>query len=121
MNLQKNALILFKALCLQSKNLIDESMEIFNKILLKNPENMNALFGLNAASFATGKFDKISLRIEEYLELHPANLNMLFNASGINYELGNYEKAEEYIERLLLFDEEFSGAKELKEKIIIKR
>jgi len=110
-----------KALCLQSKNLIDESMEIFNKILLKNPENMNALFGLNAASFATGKFDKISLRIEEYLELHPANLNMLFNASGINYELGNYEKAEEYIERLLLFDEEFSGAKELKEKIIIKR
>ena len=109
-----------KALCLQSKNLINDSIEIFNKILLKNPENLNALFSLNAASFATGNFDKIILRIEEYLELHPANLNMLFNASGINYELGNYEKASEYIEKLLLFDEEFSGAKELREKILIK-
>ncbi len=110
-----------KALCLQSKNMIDESMNIFNKILLKNPENLNALFGLNAASFATGNFDKIVLRIEEYLELHPANLNMLFNAAGIYYELENYEKAEEYIERLLLFDENFSGAKELLEKILSKK
>ncbi len=120
-NSENESALYGKALCLQSRNLIDESMEIFNKILLKNPENLNALFGLNSASFATGKFSKISLRIEEYLELHPANLNMLFNASGINYELGNYEKAEEYIDRLLLFEEDFSGAKELKEKIKTKR
>jgi len=92
----------------------------FLDVLDRDEENIDAISGLLKCSYKVKEYEHITLALEKYLELHPANLNLLYSLAGIYYEQGDYYKALDTIEKVLIFDENFFGAQEIKDKILSK-
>jgi len=106
-----------KALILQQKGQFEEACKCYTQLLNKNPEDMETINELVKCAWETNNFREAKSALETYLEFHPANLSILFTLSGIEYKQNNFKKAIELLEKILIFDDNFLGAKELLLKI----
>ena len=105
------------ALSLQIDNKPAESSLYFLKILANDEENLEAISGLLKNAWITRDFIDAEKALDNYLSFHPANLDVLFTLAGICYETGKFAKARELLDRIMIFEPDFPGARELLEKI----
>jgi len=109
--------LLGKGMVLQFRKIYNESNACFNKVLELDFENIDAIDGLMKNAYTTRVFTDIEKALDNYLEGSPCNLEMLFTLAGICYEMKKYDKSVELIEKIMLFDSEYPGIRELLEKI----
>lgn len=83
-----------------------------------NEEDLEAINGLVKSVWQTRHFEKAINALNLYLEFHPANLDILFTISGIYYETKQFSEAVEHLETIMLFEEDYPGAKDLYNKIV---
>ncbi len=89
----------------------------FSLVLEDNEEDLDAINGLVKCAWHTKSFSIAENALKAYLECHPAKLDILFTLSGIYFEQKKFAQALEQLEKIFLFDEDFSGAKELYKRI----
>ncbi len=106
-----------KALILQQTEDFLKASQIYRDLLKQDPEDIESLNQLVKCSWETNSFNDVVKALEEYLDFHPANLDILFTLAGIEYKLDNKQKAVELLEKILILDEDFIGAKQLMNKI----
>ena len=70
-----------------------------------------------AAAYRSGDLGPAERRVSAYLELHSADLDMSFTLAGLRCQLGDRAGAQQMIERIELFDPEFEGLAELRQKV----
>jgi tetratricopeptide (TPR) repeat protein len=106
-----------KALALQIENKFVESSACFLKILYFDAENLEAIGGLLKNSYALHDFTEIEKALDNYIDFHPANLDILFTLAGVCFEMKNLEKSKMMLDRVVIFQKDFPGARELMIKI----
>ena len=106
-----------KGVCLQSMHRLQESSHFFIKVLELDAEHLSSLSGLLKNSWFLKNFSDVEKAMLSYLDFQPGSLDVLFSLSGVLYESQRYKEAREYVERILIFDENYEGASELLEKI----
>jgi tetratricopeptide (TPR) repeat protein len=81
------------------------------------PDTLAAIHGLVQACFQNGELAPAERRVSAYLETHPGNLDMAFTLAGLRLQLGDHDGALEMLERIELFNPEYAGLAELREKL----
>jgi len=94
-----------------------EAVAEFEAALDLEPDRLVAIHGLVQACFQTGDLQPAEQRVSACLESHPGNLDVTFTLAGLRSQLGDQNGALEMIERIELFDPQYSGLAELREKI----
>ena len=94
-----------------------EAVAEFEAALDLEPDRLVAIHGLVQACFQMGDLQPAECRVSAYLESHPGNLDMVFTLAGLRSQLGDPPGTLEMTERIELFDPQYSGLAELREKI----
>ncbi|MDD3051098.1 MAG: CDP-glycerol glycerophosphotransferase family protein [Candidatus Cloacimonetes bacterium] len=105
------------AIIYQNNQKYSEARELFTQVLKLDEERVDALSGLLKCSYILGDFKETKFYLEKYLELHPADLNMLFSLAGVCYEMKNFNEALAALEKISIFDNNFKGLNEMRNKI----
>lgn len=105
-----------KALIYSIKGDVLKSVEHYQKVLETDLEDLESIEALLKLSWENKQFHFVEKALENYLEFHPANLDILFTQAGICYEKKEFRKTIELIDKILIFNDLYPGASELKEK-----
>ena len=99
-NSAENELLFSKATgCLQNKE-NDEAIELFEKILETEPDNIHALNGKGSGLMQSGRMDEADEVFNQSLRIKDNEMAYL-NKAIINGNSGNYEKAIEYCDKVI--------------------
>ena len=82
-----------------------------------DPESLSAIHGMVRACFQSGELATAERRVRAYVDLHAGNLDLVFTLAGLRCELADREGALEMIERIELFQPDYPGLAELKQKL----
>ena len=82
-----------------------------------DPGALAAIHGLVQACFQTGNLAVAERRVRTYLDGHPGNLDLAFALAGLRFQLGDLNGALEAIEGIALFNPDYAGLTELRQKI----
>lgn len=99
-----------KGMIFLSMGKIDEGKAIFNEILKKYPNNIDAHFGLAEIELYEGRFSGAELQYNEALKRQNTNRKALLSLALICAERGRYEQAEVFMRQVL---ESYSGDSEV--------
>ncbi len=94
-----------------------DALSAFESALDLENDCQAAIYGLVQAAFQTGELRIAESRVREFTELHSANLDMLFTLAGLRHQLGDREGATEVAERIALFNADYPGLQELRQKL----
>lgn len=89
---------------------IDDAKNIFNEVLRKYPNDVDAHFGLAEIELYDGKFSGAESQYLEALRRQNTNRKALLSLSLICAEMGNYSQAENYLRQALQY---YSGEPEV--------
>jgi O-antigen biosynthesis protein len=93
-----------------------EALKYFTLALDTDPENLPALHEIVKCSYELNKFDEAEKYLQNYLMYHPGDLYMLFSLAGVYFNKGDYKSTLENIDNILVFNPDFAGGTELREK-----
>jgi tetratricopeptide (TPR) repeat protein len=96
----------------------DKAIQENNKVLEKDPNNINALNNLGFSFMSLGKYDESITYLEKALELDPKFLPAIVNKGSILRLTGNYEGAIEYYDKAISIDPDFQLALINKQKLL---
>lgn len=99
-----------KGLILLSLDRLDEGRQIFNEILKKYPNDIDAYFGLAEIELYEGRFSGAEKQYNEALKRQSSNRNALLALSLINAEKGKYAEAEKNLKKAFSY---YSGDAEV--------
>jgi len=103
------------ALCAQGR--FREALSPLESALELDPDGQAALFGLVQAGFQTGELQVPARRLERFVEAHPGNLDFVFTLAGLRCELGDRQGALDCVARIEVFDPNYAGLAELRQKL----
>ena len=131
-DLQRNNLVAAennfkKAILLDSQNIIyqenlgtvlfvqpekkNEALDIFNKILRKNPNSLTALYYLGSFASDKSDYEEAKKKFQAYLNINPDNAEVLTLLGVSYYKAGNKEGAKEQWQKALKVKPDFEAAK----------
>ena len=92
-----------KGLILISLGRLDDAKTVFNDVLKKYPNDIDARFGLAELDLFTGSFIGAKNQYEDALKRQKDNRKALLSLALISEELGNHDNARKYIEQALRY------------------
>lgn len=116
-----------KAILLDSQNIIyqenlgavlfvqpekkNEALDIFNKILRENSNNLTALYYLGSFAQDKSDYEEARKKFQAYLNINPDNAEILTLLGVTYYKTGNKEGAKEQWQKALKVKPDFEAAK----------
>ncbi|MCP4006130.1 MAG: tetratricopeptide repeat protein [bacterium] len=94
-----------------------ESFEPLEQALDLQADCASAVYGIVQAGFQSGELALAEVRVNAFVELHPGNLDMAFTLAGLRQQLGDVDGALEMLERIELFDANYPGLSDLRQKL----
>jgi tetratricopeptide (TPR) repeat protein len=94
-----------------------EALSCLEAALDLDAESVSAIYGLVQAAFQSGEIAVAERRVRAYVDLHSGNLDLLFTLAGLRCQLGDRPGACEMIERIELFQPDYPGLEELRQKL----
>jgi Flp pilus assembly protein TadD len=82
-----------KALTYHRQNRLDEAIQMYQEVLLKNPKHVEALFNLSSAYVKMSNFSKAYPMIEKLNNMDPENPQILLNLAIVEIGLGRTQSA----------------------------
>ena len=89
----------------------NEAVEVFNKILNKDPNNLTALYYLGSYAQEKNDYEEAKKKFQAYLNINPQNPEVLTLIGVVYYKSGNKEGAKEQWKKALQIDPSFEAAK----------
>ena len=90
-----------KGMSLVSLGKVDEAREVFDSILEKNPNDINARFGLAELDLLDGRITVAEGRYQDALKRDNTNRKALLSLALVSAEMGNKAVSEKYIRQAL--------------------
>jgi len=91
----------------------DRAFGLYAKALVKNPENIVALFGLVQTAHMLGRTADALAPLEQYLELNPGKSEVRYALGGCLVSCGRVDEARKQLEKTLEMDPAYGSAAEL--------
>lgn len=89
----------------------NQSIDIFNKILAKDPNNLSALYYLGSIAQDKSDYEEAKKKFQAYLNVGSKNPEVLTLLGVVYYKTGNKEGAKEQWQKALQADPNFEAAK----------
>lgn len=108
------------ALIEMEKGQHDNAFVHFRQALVKNPENMVALYSLIRLGHTMNRVEQVLRHLEDYLSIDPLKHEIRYSLAGCLVTLGRVTEAKVQLERILEHDPANTCAVELKEHLAAK-
>lgn len=98
-----------KGNCYIALGKLEDAEAVFNSVLEKSPNNINARFGLAELKLYTGNYDGAKLLYQDALKRQNNNRKALLSLALLCAETGNNDKCQEYINQALRYHASDAG------------
>lgn len=106
-----------KAYYLQTNGRIDEAAKIYEELVNKNPQNIEAIYNLGVISYKQKNYKKAIQQLDICIKMDPSNALAYFMVGRTQLALGDKTKAKAAFNQAFIFDDKMVEAKREADKL----